>query len=254
MRQRSDELRPPLCLSHGGLRRGFAVKLASCRRARQPSMPRATPRQICRSPLPQPALEADEVREDVVKRVRRRERFVACWRQRSRSRSDCVGGQGFGGQRQAAAANGGSGTPDISAAEARAGLWRATLWRARVVLSYGALKRGSSPRRFAARGVHWLLLDDSPLFQRELETYRSTCQCTSRVQQRARILHTRLDRVIVFDVRFRWWGLGNNLVRWLGLLRLGLATGRATFLWFDGGQPGHEQYFDIGAHFGGRRI
>ena len=83
--------------------------------------------------------------------------------------------------------------------------------------------------------VHSLIpeLQGSPLLQRELALYRQHCACTQRVQQRARLLHERLDRVIVFDLRFRWWGLGNNLVRWLTLLRLGLATGRATFLWFS---------------------
>ena len=92
----------------------------------------------------------------------------------------------------------------------------------------------------------------SPLLQREIDLYRKGCACTMRVHQRAALLHEQLDRVIVFDLRFRWWGLGNNLVRWLGLLRLGLATGRATFLWFDGGQPGKEVFFDMGAHFVGQ--
>ena len=73
----------------------------------------------------------------------------------------------------------------------------------------------------------------SPLLQREIDLYRKGCACTMRVHQRAALLHEQLDRVIVFDLRFRWWGLGNNLVRWLGLLRLGLATGRATV---DGGR------------------
>ena len=46
-------------------------------------------------------------------------------------------------------------------------------------------------------------------------------------------LHTRLDRVLVIDARFPWNGVGNSLVRWLTLLRVGLASGRATFLWLS---------------------
>ena len=96
----------------------------------------------------------------------------------------------------------------------------------------------------------------SPLMQRELDLYRTQCACTHRVQQRVHALHAQLDRVLVFDLRFRWWGLGNNLVRWISLLRFGWATGRATFLWFSGG-PGvsrrngraDEVFFDIGAYF-----
>ena len=73
----------------------------------------------------------------------------------------------------------------------------------------------------------------SPILRRELALYGEYCQCTARVHARAALLHAALDRVIVFDVRFRWWGLGNNLGRWLTLIRLGLASGRATFLWFS---------------------
>lgn len=89
-----------------------------------------------------------------------------------------------------------------------------------------------------------------------------------RIMSRARLLHERLDRVVVFDIRFRWWGLGNNLSRWLALLRLGLASGRATFLWMsDRAWPTPlpavsaastrrqrpmslpTPFFDMGAHF-----
>ena len=95
-------------------------------------------------------------------------------------------------------------------------------------------------------------LGTSRLMQRELSLYRASCGCTRRVQDRARLLHERLDRVIVFDLRFRWWGLGNNLVRWLSLLRVGLASGRATFLWFSGGRHGagggSTAFFDIGEY------
>jgi hypothetical protein len=69
--------------------------------------------------------------------------------------------------------------------------------------------------------------------QQERNVYQERCACTQRVMSRARLLHERLDRVIVFDIRFRWWGLGNNLSRWLALLRFGLASGRATYLWMS---------------------
>ena len=69
--------------------------------------------------------------------------------------------------------------------------------------------------------------------QQEYNVYQERCACTQRVMSRARLLHERLDRVIVFDIRFRWWGLGNNLSRWLALLRFGLASGRATYLWMS---------------------
>ena len=55
-------------------------------------------------------------------------------------------------------------------------------------------------------------------------------------------LHARLDRVLVVDARFPWNGVGNSLVRWLTLLRVGLASGRATFLWLsDFPESGLEQ-------------
>ena len=96
-------------------------------------------------------------------------------------------------------------------------------------------------------------LASSALMLRELKLYRQSCACTRRVQARARLLHENLDRVIVFDLRFRWWGLGNNLNRWLTLLRLGLASGRAVFLWFSGGRSGSSggstAFFDLGVYF-----
>lgn len=92
-------------------------------------------------------------------------------------------------------------------------------------------------------------VSSSSLLQRERQLYRELCTCTARVQDRAHTLFSKLDRVLVFDLRFRWWGLGNNLIRWLGLIRIGLATGRATFLWFEGGQKGSERFFDLGEYF-----
>ena len=54
----------------------------------------------------------------------------------------------------------------------------------------------------------------------------------------------------MIDARFPWNGVGNSLVRWLTLLRVGLASGRATFLWLsDFPESGLEQRFDLGAYF-----
>ena len=73
----------------------------------------------------------------------------------------------------------------------------------------------------------------SPLIQRELSIFNQRCHCTSRIEQRRAALHASLARVLIFDIRFLWWGLGKSLGRWLNLLRIGLATGRATFLLMD---------------------
>ena len=48
----------------------------------------------------------------------------------------------------------------------------------------------------------------------------------------------------MIDARFPWNGVGNSLVRWLTLLRVGLASGRATFLWLsDFPESGLEQVY-----------
>jgi hypothetical protein len=52
-------------------------------------------------------------------------------------------------------------------------------------------------------------------------------------QTRRAELHASLDRVLVIDMRFFWNGVGNSLPRWLASLRVGLAAGRATFLWMS---------------------
>ena len=56
-------------------------------------------------------------------------------------------------------------------------------------------------------------------------------------------LHRTLESVLVIDMRFAWNGIGNSLTRWLAVLRLGTAAGRATFLWFSdrGWQPGEAR-------------
>jgi hypothetical protein len=92
-------------------------------------------------------------------------------------------------------------------------------------------------------------LATSQLMRRELKLYRESCLCTQRVYQRATSLYRQLDRVLVFDLRFRWWGLGNNLGRWLTLLRVGLASGRATYLWMSDDNDSAKPLFDLGRYF-----
>lgn len=89
----------------------------------------------------------------------------------------------------------------------------------------------------------------SLLMRREQRLYRASCPCTRRVHQRARLLQHQLNSVIVFDIRFHWWGLGNNLNRWLTLLRIGLASGRATFLWMSSETGATPRALNAGVHF-----
>ena len=53
----------------------------------------------------------------------------------------------------------------------------------------------------------------------------------------------------MIDARFHWNGVGNSLVRWLTLLRVGLASGRATFLWLSDFPGTGKTRFDLGAYF-----
>ena len=50
---------------------------------------------------------------------------------------------------------------------------------------------------------------------------------------------------MVFDIRFDWNGIGNSLPRWLALLRVGLAAGRASYLWMST----DDERFDLGEYF-----
>ena len=112
--------------------------------------------------------------------------------------------------------------------------------------------------------------------RRETDAYERKCHA---YRQRWRELvlapnFARLRRVLVIDVTTPHWnGLGNSMDRWLNLLRLGHADGRATFLRMDpcspplptahaaadaaAGEPGERARrasargcrFDLGAHF-----
>ena len=91
-----------------------------------------------------------------------------------------------------------------------------------------------------------LLFSGSRHIRAEQEIYSSTCKCTQRIEAGRAALHASLERVLVIDIRFRWNGLGNSLERWERLLRVGLAAGRATFLYMsDRANP----YFDLGEYF-----
>ena len=72
-----------------------------------------------------------------------------------------------------------------------------------------------------------------PLVRRETSTFEAQCACTQRIEAGRAQLHASLDRVLVIDMRMMWNGVGNSLTRWLAVLRLGTASGRATFLWMS---------------------
>ena len=83
-----------------------------------------------------------------------------------------------------------------------------------------------------------------PLIQREAAAYTKLCPCQQRIEAGRAELHRTLESVLVIDMRMNWNGIGNSLTRWLAVLRLGTATGRATFLWLSdrplqaGAKPG----------------
>ena len=71
----------------------------------------------------------------------------------------------------------------------------------------------------------------SRVVQRQINVYEKECGCTRAMMRLQGTEHARLRRVVVIDGSlFRWEGLGNSGVRWMGLLRWGYSTGRATFL------------------------
>ena len=72
---------------------------------------------------------------------------------------------------------------------------------------------------------------ESNLVQNELRAWRDDCKCAQQVEARRKALHAANKRVLVADMRFFYNGVGNSLVRWLAVLRFGLAAGRATYLW-----------------------
>jgi hypothetical protein len=100
--------------------------------------------------------------------------------------------------------------------------------------------------------------------RRELHAYQTGCACTQLIEAQRIKLHATLERVVVFDVRFGWNGLGDSLDRWINLLRLGAVAGRAAFLWMsdrvEGRYNQHHRHaaerdaagyegFDLGEYF-----
>ena len=89
---------------------------------------------------------------------------------------------------------------------------------------------------------------------REWSAYENGCRCTHTVEEHRARLHDTLRRVLVFDMRFDWFGIGNSLGRWLGLVRVGTAAGYATFLWMRDKSAAHPgairpHGFDLGSYF-----
>ena len=76
----------------------------------------------------------------------------------------------------------------------------------------------------------------------DLDLYAQQCRCAARVDAQRAALHTALARVVVFDCRLSWNGLGNSMSRWLNLLRVGLASRRAVFLWLADSDPPHDAW------------
>lgn len=78
--------------------------------------------------------------------------------------------------------------------------------------------------------------------QRQTAVFDRECGCTKLILQRQAQLHASLERVTVLDgSHFRWEGLGNSGVRWMGLMRWALSTGRATYLRLTQGCAGAER-------------
>lgn len=71
----------------------------------------------------------------------------------------------------------------------------------------------------------------SAVIKRQYARFHEECKCTKLLHADYAQRLTNLERVVMIDgTGFRWEGLGNSGTRWMGLLRWGYATGRATFL------------------------
>jgi hypothetical protein len=71
------------------------------------------------------------------------------------------------------------------------------------------------------------------LSRKEAAGWDADCVCSQQVEARRAELHASLARVLVIDTRFNWNGIGNSLPRWMAMLRFGLASGRATYMWMS---------------------
>ena len=71
----------------------------------------------------------------------------------------------------------------------------------------------------------------APVIARQYAVWEREGGCTRALHKEYAQRHKSLERLIVLDgTTFRWEGLGNSGTRWMGLLRWGYATGRATFV------------------------
>ena len=68
----------------------------------------------------------------------------------------------------------------------------------------------------------------------ELQAFRSACAWLAPAWHAAHVAHAEMLRVLVWDVRHNFNGLGDAYEPLMLLLRIGRALGRATFMHFDG--------------------
>ena len=67
----------------------------------------------------------------------------------------------------------------------------------------------------------------------ELDAYEKNCAAHAPSLVATARAHDSLSRVLVFDARYNWNGLGDSTERYAYLLRAGRALGRAVFVLFD---------------------
>ena len=88
--------------------------------------------------------------------------------------------------------------------------------------------------------------------RRQMAAFSSSCGCTRALfAEYAERYRTRARVLVIDGSGFRWEGLGNSGVRWMGLLRFGQATGRATYLRLTQGCE-HANKFEAHAPASGR--
>ena len=88
--------------------------------------------------------------------------------------------------------------------------------------------------------------------RRQMAAFAASCGCTRALfAEYAERYRTRARVLVIDGSGFRWEGLGNSGVRWMGLLRFGQATGRATYLRLTQGCE-HANKFEAHAPASGR--
>ncbi|KAL1508730.1 hypothetical protein AB1Y20_004825 [Prymnesium parvum] len=98
--------------------------------------------------------------------------------------------------------------------------------------------RGRSMTEEDLEAAFW----STKVMRRQMAAFEAECACTRGLMAAQAREHHSLQRVLVIDGSlFRWEGLGNSGVRWMGLLRWGYSTGRATFLKLNNDCSGADQ-------------